>query len=145
MSENKQEHDFNWIRELQNCTLQAQFACIRMDCQEAVRQRNLKHEDFKENHNGRSMFDIKSIEKLDSFHVWRNDDSGHDVHFTLQAGVVKITAKSGKEMIVKLTLTDGGECRFKIDDESGFLRWQVVRRALEELLFAGTTSFPIER
>ena len=64
MSKNKQEHDFNWIRELQNCTLQAQFVCIRMDCQEAVRQRNLKHEDFKENHNGRSMFDIKSIEKL---------------------------------------------------------------------------------
>ena len=42
-------------------------------------------------------------------------------------------------MILTLTLNDEGECRFIIDGEGEFLRWQVARRALCRLFFPEPT------
>ena len=136
MSANKFEHDFDWVGALQNCTLQGEFAGMRMDCQEAVRQRNLQFEDFNTQH-GRSMFNIDHIEEHAVFTVWRNDNSEREVKFVLKNGAIKIALKRGKKMAVTMSLTDDGECRYKIDGEGEYLRWQVIRRGLEETLFGG--------
>lgn len=40
-------------------------------------------------------------------------------------------------MRLTLTLNDAGLCRFKIDDEGEYMRWQVARRALDSLFFGG--------
>lgn len=40
-----------------------------------------------------------------------------------------------KAFVVTLTLNDSGECRYQINDEGEYLRWQVVRKALETLFF----------
>ena len=136
MSDNKFEHDFNWVTARQSCTLQTEFERMRMDCHEAIRQRNLQFEDFNTQH-GRSMFGIDHVKERSVFIVLRNDDSVRETHFVLKNGEIVIVPKPEKKMVVTLSLTENGECRYKIDGEGEYLRWQVIRRALEETLFGG--------
>ena len=50
--------------------------------------------------------------------------------------LIKITNyKTDTTLTVTLTLNDEGECRYKINGEGEYLRWQVVRRALEPMFF----------
>ena len=44
--------------------------------------------------------------------------------------------KGELQFVLDLTLNEDGECRFKVEGEEGeFLRWQVAREALEDILF----------
>ena len=50
--------------------------------------------------------------------------------------LIKITNyKTDTTLTVTLTLNDEGECRYKINGEGEYLRWQVARKVLEPLFF----------
>ena len=66
-------------------------------------------------------------------------DYGWCVHFELKSNKINVTQSSRKgpknSFDVTLTLIDKGKCRYQIDGKGKYLRWQVVRKALEQFYF----------
>ena len=66
--------------------------------------------------------------------------NSYSVTFSLRNDHILIVdgwSEPEKRLVLTLTLSDEGECRFLIDGEGDRLRWQVVRRALCPILFQG--------
>ena len=55
---------------------------------------------------------------------------------TMEDDSIIIVKKPGdRSYTVKLTLNHDGECRYKINGEGEYLRWQVARKVLEPMFF----------
>ena len=141
-----QDHDFNWVQARQDCTVQVAFGCFRREARRAVDERNQlfpNHEkDF-----GNKLFSVDGVKKEDGyrtdvFRVLRHDNGGEEIAFQLflDKGYIRVIRKleCKDSFLVTLTLGDDGECRYQIDGKGKHLRWQVINKALEKLLFVRT-------
>ena len=54
--------------------------------------------------------------------------------FRLDGELLHVNPTEGKAFQATLTLTDAGECKFKVGDDELYA-WQLLRRALEGLFF----------
>ena len=73
--------------------------------------------------------------------IWSSEGRSQRGASTIERGSVFVSGTSENEpeknLELTLALTDEGECRFRIDGEGDYLRWQVARKALEEIFFYG--------
>ena len=49
--------------------------------------------------------------------------------------IIIVKKPGDRSYTVKLTLNHDGECRYKINGEGEYLRWQVARKVLEPMFF----------
>ena len=123
------EQDFNWVEARHNCSIVAEFEKLRRDVEKATEQhKKLTRDDAR----------FEFYDKDSGFFVVRcfrghEDETG--AVFTRKNGSIEIDAAATK-FTVSLTLNDDGECRYRIDDgPQEYLRWQVIRRALQPIFF----------
>ena len=132
MSDSPKDSDFNWVKARHECSIEFEFECLRRDIEASqdVRMRQLGEEREAE-------IIVKSKPDLISVQL-RNGRGGIApcVVFHLERGKIVVRPLgSAAPFELTLTLNNEGECRFRIDGEGEHRRWQVLRRALEELLF----------
>lgn len=125
------DHDFDWVKARRECVLPHEYRKLK----DAVRQ------DIEGADDRAGKVQAREISTTD-FWVYRTiygSESG--VSFLLSndkygnPGHIFITDHKKMEFTVTLVLNDEGECRYQIDGEGEYLRWQVVRRALESFMF----------
>ena len=67
----------------------------------------------------------------------------YEVSFSLRDDhilVIDEWTESTRQIVLTVTLNRDGECRFVIDGEGEYLRWQVARRALCPMFFQGASE-----
>ena len=142
MDSKLQEHDFDWVTARHHCSVPNEFARLRSFVENncATRRECLGV--------GASVqFSFENGDR-DIFSVTRTQPEGrygeaHRVKFLLRhdhIAVVDTWRDQTQQMTLTLTLNDDGECRFLIDGEGEYLRWQVARRALCPLFFPDPTA-----
>lgn len=134
------KHDYNWVKARRECSLPCEIQKLHDAVQASVEERR---KDVKSDRSA----DVEFKENLETnFSVCHRafPRYGHDVydwcvHFTLESDKIEVTQASPKQprksFALTLTLNDDGECRYQVDGEGEYLRWQVVRKVLEELYF----------
>ena len=128
----KEDHNFDWVTARRNCCLRSEFTALQLKIEEDAdeRQKNF-------NPNYKEGVKLKVLNGR-AFTVVRNAILSESVTFVLKEDCIVVKASNGSPKFkLTLTLNDDGECRFKIDGEGEYLRWQVARKALEELFFQG--------
>ena len=135
------DHDFNWVKARRECSVLCEMSKLSSAVKACVEARRLDA-----NGDPRANIRFRELSK-EHFCVCRlsvpsqgDEDFDWCVHFTRDnPEEIKIeqSGKRGPEKCyrVTLTLSDDGECRYRINDEGKYLRWQVAKIVLEGLLF----------
>ena len=117
------------VEALQQCSEIPEFLTLRKIAQQNTKNRQ-KH--LGEDSPVSFKFENKGQRQ---FLIYRNTPLA-GVVFNLENDHISVQDLEEKEMfMLTLTMNDDGECRFKIDGNGEFKRWQVMRKALEELFF----------
>ena len=127
-------NEFNWVKSRQNCSVDAQFQLLQSTVKANVTERK---EHLGENGGVKLTFESSSETE---FRVTRRDSSSGSkgVVFRRREDFIFVQddEDGDKTFTLKPVPNDDGECKFKVDGEEGeFLRWQVARKALEDILF----------
>ena len=130
------EPDFDWVTARWECSLQNEFEKLRKGAEENVKARKYL------------MLSDSPVEfsfdqsPENQFEVSRSPTRGfagkkHDVIFCLRHDHICIQDHfRNKTLVLTVTLNNDGECRLQIKGQEGeFLGWQVLRTALEGILF----------
>ena len=127
-------HDFNWVEAAQECSIRAEFARLQSYVQKNVDSRN------SELCNHVFVFEVDSER---CFQVNLKSLSGVRVSFLSEPTDHRILIRngSGQQFSVTLRLNETDECRYQIDGEGEFLRWEVAKKALRNLLFNQNDSW----
>ncbi|MDE0261420.1 MAG: hypothetical protein OXJ37_03340 [Bryobacterales bacterium] len=134
MSDSPKDQDFNWVKAHSECSLAFEFALLQRDIERAADERSGQ---LPENSIGklavRSTSGTICIEREDGL-----DRLNPHVLFHLMPKHIRVRQndrRDGKEFELTLTLNKAGKCRFQKDGKGRYKRWQVIRCALERLLF----------
>lgn len=131
--------DFDWVTARVECSLPKEFERLRqivkVGC--SVRHASLRPSDaftleFRDSDNDEFSVVRSSVGTVDA--------SSYRVRFALEETGILVADgwnRPQRCMVLTLTLNDEGQCRFMIDGEGEYLRWQVARRALYGLFFDG--------
>ena len=138
MSNNPKDHDFNWVEARRNCSFSTEYIEFKNAVKRSVEERR---KDLPDDRGADVRFKEESNEPT-KFSVHRGTP-GHEGHtmilFSLVDGEILVAQAKGFHQTsrprMSLTLNDQGECRYKIGDEGPYLRWQVVRWAVEALFY----------
>ena len=133
---NPQDQNFDWVKATVACTLRREF-------QELSRLARENYDAFvsPEAPANPATFEYrKKSDPEEFFIVRRTENDATHVCFRLNGNkiaVLDITRHSEKlRFTVTVGLNRDGECRYRISNKEGeFLRWQVLREALEHLFF----------
>ena len=132
---NKEDHDFNWVKARRECSVEAEFVHLRYSVEHSTSERQ---NGLKPDH--KSLLKFQELNNLE-FIVISTAFGMRTVLFTRQGNHIVVKKTIGEEepeiCELTLTLTDEGKCRFKIDGNGEYLRWQVARKSLEEIFFYG--------
>ncbi len=133
------DHGFDWVTVRAECSLAVQFERIKAAVKEDIVARN------KLVSNGGSLhFNFSEREKDRMFYVTAhyNPKNSSSVYFMLNPSHILVQDNVENEIFrASLTLNADGDCRYKMaKGEDGtydgeYLRWQVIRKALETLFF----------
>ena len=123
------DHNFDWVEARHNCSIRVEFEKLRRDVEKATeQQQKLTRDDAR----------FEFYDKDSGFFVvqcFRGHEDETGAVFTRKNGSIEVDAAATK-FTVSLTLNDDGECRYRIDDgPQEYLRWQVIRRALQPIFF----------
>ena len=121
------DSNFSWVKARSECSASAEFQAIRLDIQADVKLRNEQLVG-----SGRRLIEVHTVSNGDFF---VHGFSGQTIAFLLEPDRIVVQDHDKTLFTVTLTLNDDGECRFKIDGEGEFKRWQVLYKALESLFF----------
>jgi hypothetical protein len=133
---NEPPSDFDWVLAREQCSAGVMFEKLYQMAKANVAQRNAtilrddptSRERFKfidhSSHGSRRLFTV-----LDDWHRKRRA-----VDFSLDGDEITVNPHDAPDYRARLTLTDEGVCKFKVDDDE-LAPWQLLRRALEPLLF----------
>ena len=139
MSENKFEHDFNWMRAYIACSTDCEFVRLENAAKEAV---NTYTEAWKTKYPESTIeYSCNQKEENNCFVVSVTDkqlpSSGSNVVFTRKNNHIEIVLNRDKDKTTELTLTlnNQGECRYKINGDGEYLRWQVIKSLLLNVVF----------
>lgn len=133
MSENKHEHDFNWMRAYLNCSLDCEFVRLEQAANDATKTRVAA---LKEQHPDTTIeYRVSSDDHNESFVISVTNKNfpswGGNVIFTREKDHILVESKTHddfKPRKVTLTLNNEGYCRYKVDNEPGeYLRWQIIK------------------
>jgi hypothetical protein len=121
--------DFDWVEARHQCSPFAQFAALMDGAKLAVEKRREQL-----GVGPRFGFNDMSQQGLSKFLVY-NEETQTNVVFTLEGRTIKFH-RHGEQLdhVLSLTLNDEGRCRFLLDGAE-LAPWQVLRRALEPVLF----------
>ena len=137
MTDDPKNQDFDWVSARHKCSLPHEFVRLKTAVQAncAARQRCLP----KDTPVGFRFEDLGTEE----FSVTRHPVGGavgleYAVTFSLRndhISVIDCWSDPAHRFSLTVELNDDGECRFVIDGEGEYLRWQVARRALCPMFF----------
>ena len=125
---NPQAHDFDWSGALHDCSIACQFVRMEHDARLAAARLEKKLVD--------SLFKVcfDTDEKDSEFFVSKTDKrfpkSGSNSVFQRKKDHILILLDGKEKYRVTLTLNEEGKCRYQIDGEGEYFRWQVLRKAL---------------
>ena len=133
MGPDPQEHNFNWIEALSKCSVLCEFSKLSGAVRENIEECTDANIVFREISPDR----FATCRKADP--CASSEDYDQCVYFTREPEKIQIeiSDRSGIQCRheVTLTLNNDGECRYRINGEGEFLRWQVLRTVLEDFLF----------
>jgi len=138
MTDQPGTHDFDWITARHACSVADEFVRLQSLVENciAVRKRLLASD---------VLVNFRFEKSGDEFTVTRFPVAGahgrtYAATFVLRDDHIYVMcdwARKNSSWTLRVTLNDAGECRFVIDGEGEYLRWQVARRVLCGLLFDG--------
>lgn len=144
MTNNPTEPNFDWVSARHNCSLPNEFERLKNLVEKNCIQRS------------RCLTKDSAVDFTFSggeqgsrrFSVARAPISGvfgktYEVSFSLRDDhilVIDEWTESTRQIVLTVTLNRDGECRFVIDGEGEYLRWQVARRALCPMFFQGASE-----
>lgn len=126
-----QPPDWDWVTARHDCSAVRMFQLLRVSVAKNVEVRNaqLKAIDF----------ELKEYSAVHfAAYCLRTSAEPNAVDFCLKDET--ITVRHGyrsQECVLTVTLDDRGECLFRVDNQELLEPWQVLKRALEPLLFGG--------
>ena len=130
------DHDFDWVQAQLDCSPLCEYRRLVKYVKDAVKVRQ----------DALMKLDPDSNERIE----WAEVDAALNVHRIPKPGktngivfeldgdkdLIGITDYATRTtLVVTLTLNNEGECRYKINGEGEYLRWQVARKALEPMFF----------
>ena len=123
------DNDFNWVEARNNCSAAKAFEALKQTVEANVQERQQQVDAVS---NTAPSFQNRSEQE---FVVVQHSPFKVGA-FRLQGNRIFVEDNNGeKQFELALALNDDGECRFNVDGEGEFLRWQVARKALEGILF----------
>ena len=130
------DHDFDWVQAQLGCSPLCEYRRIVKSVKDAVKVR----QDALMKLDPDSRDRIECAEFDAALNVYRIPKPGktNGIVFELDGDkdLIAITDYATRTtLVVTLTLNDEGECRYKIDGEGEYLRWQVARKVLEPMFF----------
>ena len=129
MKMSTEDSDFNWVEARQNCSVTTEFEALRQTVEANVKERQRQ---LGEGSGASPRFRNNSTHE---FTVVRNAPL-KVAAFCLRGDHIVVEDNNGsKQLDLTLALNDDGECRFKVDGNGECLRWQVVRKPIEDILF----------
>lgn len=132
---NPKDHDYDWVSATEECSVACEFARLQDNARSCIDTRNLKINDPAEK------FTLE-VETESKFLV--RSCSGYFVSFAAHTDFIEVRcADIGDDpetspytlCRLSLTLNEEAECRYQINGEGKYLRWQVMKHALKNLLF----------
>ena len=130
------QDDFNWVEERAECSLAVEFERLKAAVLSDVAVRNKLGDNVH--------CELKSREKNGMFYVTasHNPKDSSAVYFMLNPRHIMVEDNVENEMFrATITLNAEGDCRYQMAKgeagtyEGEYLRWQVIRKALETLFF----------
>ena len=128
--------DFDWVQAKLDCSLSEEFLRLVVQAENDVtcRKRSLERKDG---------FDVSFGERGEDereFVVSRGPLEGvlgckAEVTFRLRNDHISVTQISNGPLILGIGLNDQGDCRYTINGEGQYQLWQVLKLALEQILF----------
>ena len=135
----KQDY-FNWVDAMDECSLAVQFERMKADVKKNIAARNkLVLGDVV-----RFEFSERKEDRMFYVTAYRTPTTSRTVYFELKLNPIHILILDhAEEMLFRasLALNSEGDCRYKMAKgeygtyEGEYLRWQVIREALEPLFF----------
>jgi hypothetical protein len=123
---------FNWVEARSQCSLALEFAALRKAAEADVALRNKQlGEDV-----GLQLMPVN----IHPFSVRRHERGQNEVlvMFSIETDHILVEDQARKSKFkLTVTLNSEGECRFRIDGQGEFERWQVLLKALEGIFFEG--------
>lgn len=132
---NPKDHDYDWVSATEECSVACEFARLQDNARRSIDTRNLKINDPAEKFTLEIVTESKFLVR---------SCSGHFVSFAAYTDHIEVqSAGLGDHhetspftpRRLSLTLNEEAECRYQINGEGMYLRWQVMKHALKNLLF----------
>ncbi len=123
--------DFDWVSERRKCSIFSAFKEL-----ERLAKRDVEHRSslLTEKEHQVVTFLLKS--EGNQYFTVIADNLGRLVSFFLNGSQIEIAGDGVIDpMVVTLTLNQNGDCRLRVNGQGEFQPWQVLRLALEDLLF----------
>lgn len=135
------DHGFDWVTVRSECSLAVQFERLKADVEKNVEDRNdivgkVLGFEFKKN----SLF-FTVVRTSAKTTRWVTFQLSPPEVMGGTSDRIQVVDEDKNELFrIALTLNSNGDCRYKIAEDDGpyegeYLRWQVLRRALEPLFF----------
>ena len=130
--------DFNWVQAKLDCSLSEEFLKLGVQAKNDVtcRKRSLERKD------GYDLSFSETGEDKSELVVSRDPLEGvlgckAEVTFRLRNDHISVTPISNDPLILRIGLNDEGDCRYTINGKGQYQPWQVLKLALEQILFEG--------
>ena len=130
--------NFNWVQAHLDCSLEREFQelAVQAKIEMACRSDSLKPDDgfsfeYVEKGTDKKNFVISREPLKDTLGVTLNVD------FYLRNDHICVVPIDKDPFSLTLDLNENGDCRYRIDKKGEYQRWQVLRLALEHILFEG--------
>ena len=126
-------HEFNWAAACRECSVDHEFDKLRDAIEDAIEE--VQEDPPLEAESYAYTFHFKEAEPGEMFSASRHM-AGRPVRTAcFIKGKKDIAVEAGvQQTTLTMAMNHSGECRYKINGEGKYLRWQVVREMIGELL-----------
>ena len=131
-----EDHNFNWVKATEECSVACEFALLQSDVQASASERNKNLE----GQNAHLEFTAVSEKE---FCVLRHETGVQKgVCFVVEDKKTIAVQDHCRDTMfrVTLSLSSQGQCRYQINSEGEYFRWEVARKALMNLFFTGRAA-----
>ena len=126
------DHEFNWVKARSECVLSLEFGRLKDSVKNSIQE----IQELRSCH-------LREVSPKELWVYEKNTVTGSEYGVSL---FLRINDHEGDHIAVMdymqetsfkitLALNDDGQCRYVVNGEGEYLRWQIVRRALEPLFF----------